>query len=213
MTSSLLKTTTIVETYARPDAFVNVHCDRLRRHGPARQALSSLGDATRRRIYDHVARRPAPGEPRRGRRRDRHRPHARRLPPRPARGRRPAHRRRTSAARAARARAPAGPRSCTPASEREVAVSVPPRDYRLAARLLADAAAARHRRAHPPRAVRRGRAPRPRDRRRSAADRRPRAAAARARLRARTRTSTASSGCATARSTPSPSATPRSSAT
>ena len=93
-------------------------------------------------------------------------------------------------------------------SEQEVAVSVPPRDYHLAARLLADAAAAdtegHTRRALTAAAERLGRELR--DRRRA-----DRAAAARARLRA-LRGRRASSACATARSTPSPSAIPRSSA-
>ena len=104
-------------------------------------ALSSLGDATRRRIYDHVAAQTAPVSREevaagRGVGRtlaayhldrlaaegllDRH-PRAPHRPQRPGRG------------TPGEALRPLGA---------EVAVSVPPRDYHLAARLLADAAAA-----------------------------------------------------------------------
>ena len=69
-------------------------------------------------------------------------------------------------------------------SEREVVVSVPPRDYGLAARLLAARGGARRARRDAPRPARRRDVARPRDRRRGAAAGRPRAAAARARLRA-----------------------------
>src|SRR3954452_1445471 len=104
-------------------------------------ALSALGDATRRRVYEHVSSQTG-GVSREeaaaatGIARTLAAYHLDRLPggrplPRPH-PRRP---RRT------------GPGAGRPAklyarSEREVAVSVPPRDYHLAARLLADAAAA-----------------------------------------------------------------------
>jgi len=104
-------------------------------------ALTSLGDATRRRIYDHVAAQPAPVG------RDE-------VAAAAGVGRTLAayhldrlaseglltitHERRTGRS---------GPGAGRPAklyarAERELAVSVPPRDYHLAARLLADAAAA-----------------------------------------------------------------------
>src|SRR3954454_12799442 len=105
------------------------------------EALSSLGDATRRRVYDHVSRQPGPvsreeaaaatkiGRTLAAYHLDRLAGGARPTLPHPRRSGR------------------SGPGAGRPAklyarSEREVAVSVPPRDYQLAARLLADAAAA-----------------------------------------------------------------------
>jgi predicted ArsR family transcriptional regulator len=105
------------------------------------QALSSLGDATRRRLYDHVSSRPGPvsrdevaREAGIGRTLAAY--HLDRLA---AEGLLTvAYERRSGRT---------GPGAGRPAklyarSEREIGVSVPPRDYHLAARLLADAAAA-----------------------------------------------------------------------
>src|SRR5215217_7716822 len=104
-------------------------------------ALSSLGDATRRRIYDHVAGQTAPVSREEvaaaaGVGRTLAAYHLDRLA---AEGLLVVtHERRTGRS---------GPGAGRPAklyarSEHELAVSVPPRDYHLAARLLADAAAA-----------------------------------------------------------------------
>ena len=103
-------------------------------------ALSSLGDATRRRIYDQVARRPGPVS------RDQ-------VAAEIGIGRTLAayHLDRLAAeglltVAFERRSGRSGPGAGRPAkvyarAEREIAVSVPPRDYHLAARLLADAAA------------------------------------------------------------------------
>src|SRR4051794_473555 len=105
------------------------------------QALSSLGDGTRRRVYDHVSRRPGPVS------RDEVAAGA-------GIGRTLAayHLDRLAAEglltvayerRSGRTGPGAGrPAKLSARAEREIAVSVPPRDYPLAARLLADAAAA-----------------------------------------------------------------------
>jgi len=104
------------------------------------QALSSLGDATRRRIYNQVARRPGPVS------RDQ-------VAAEIGIGRTLAayHLDRLAAeglltVAFERRSGRSGPGAGRPAkvyarAEREIAVSVPPRDYHLAARLLADAAA------------------------------------------------------------------------
>jgi predicted ArsR family transcriptional regulator len=105
------------------------------------EALSSLGDATRRRIYDHVAAQSAPvsreeAAAAAGIGRTLAAYHLDRLA---AEGLLTVtHQRRSGRT---------GPGAGRPAklyarSDHEVAVSVPPRDYHLAARLLADAAAA-----------------------------------------------------------------------
>jgi predicted ArsR family transcriptional regulator len=104
------------------------------------QALSSLGDATRRRVYEHVARQPGPVS------RDQVAAEA-------GIGRTLAayHLDRLAAEGLVtvafeRRSGRTGPGAGRPAkvytrAEDEIAVSVPPRDYHLAARLLADAAA------------------------------------------------------------------------
>jgi predicted ArsR family transcriptional regulator len=105
------------------------------------EALSSLGDATRRRVYDHVSRQPGPVSREEaaaateiGRTLAAY--HLDRLA---ADGLLTV----THARRSGRSGPGAGrPAKLYARSEREVAVSVPPRDYHLAARLLADAAAA-----------------------------------------------------------------------
>jgi predicted ArsR family transcriptional regulator len=105
------------------------------------QALSALGDATRRCVYDHVARQPDPvsrdeAAAAAGIGRTLAAYHLDRLA---ADGLlNVAYKRRSGRS---------GPGAGRPAklyarAEREVSVSVPPRDYHLAARLLADAAAA-----------------------------------------------------------------------
>jgi predicted ArsR family transcriptional regulator len=104
-------------------------------------ALSSLGDVTRRRIYDHVAGQPLPvsreeAAAAAGVGRTLAAYHLDRLA---ADGLLTV----TQARRSGRTGPGAGrPAKLYTRSEREVAVSVPPRDYHLAARLLADAAAA-----------------------------------------------------------------------
>jgi predicted ArsR family transcriptional regulator len=104
-------------------------------------ALSSLGDATRRRIYDHVSAQPAPVS-------------REEVAAAAAIGRTLAayHLDRLAAeglltVTSERRTGRTGPGAGRPAklytrSQAEVSVSVPPRDYHLAARLLADAAAA-----------------------------------------------------------------------
>ncbi len=104
------------------------------------QALSSLGDATRRRVYDQVARRPDPVSrdevaAETGISRTLAAYHLDRLA---AEG--------LLTVAFERRSGRTGPGAGRPAKvyarpEREIAVSVPPRDYHLAARLLADAAA------------------------------------------------------------------------
>ena len=105
------------------------------------EALSSLGDATRRRIYDHVAGQAAPvsreeAATAAGIGRTLAAYHLDRLA---AEGLLTV----TQERRSGRSGPGAGrPAKLYARSEREVAISVPPRDYHLAARLLADAAAA-----------------------------------------------------------------------
>jgi predicted ArsR family transcriptional regulator len=105
------------------------------------EALSSLGDATRRRIYDHVASQAAPvsreeAAAAAGIGRTLAAYHLDRLA---AEGLLTV----THERRSGRSGPGAGrPAKLYARSEREVTVSVPPRDYHLAARLLADAAAA-----------------------------------------------------------------------
>jgi predicted ArsR family transcriptional regulator len=104
-------------------------------------ALSALGDATRRSVYEHVANRTAPVSREEvagavGIARTLAAYHLDRLA---AAGLLTV----TSARRSGRTGPGAGrPSKLYARAEREVAVSVPPRDYHLAARLLADAAAA-----------------------------------------------------------------------
>ena len=109
------------------------------RMGDPVDAVAALADPVRRALYEHVAGAGRRGLAGRGGRGGRRRPHGGGVPPRPAGPRGTAGGRRRGAPPVAAAPAPAVRRGSTAARSARSRSSLPPRDYELAATLLAGA--------------------------------------------------------------------------